>query len=157
MYTTKNSLPLDTRKKVIDILNVRLADSIDLFCQTKQAHWSVRGMSFIALHELFDKVAEEVEGHVDRIAERVGQLGGLVQGTVRAAAKKSTLPEYPMPLTAGAEHVEALSSVLAQFSGLCRKAIDETDEIGDAVTADIFTQIAGELDKLVWFVEAHAQ
>jgi len=76
MFDTKNDLPVNTRTKVIDLLNARLADAIDLGAQTKHAHWNVKGPNFIALHELFDKVAEHVEDYVDTIAERVTSLGG---------------------------------------------------------------------------------
>lgn len=157
MHNTKNSLPLDVRKKVIDVLALRLADGIDLFCQTKQAHWTVKGMSFISLHELFDSIAEMLEEHVDTIAERIMQLGGVTEGTVKKVAEKTTLPDYPTTISTGHDHVEQLSTVLAKFAGLCRDAIDETDKFGDQVTSDMFTTIAGELDKQVWFVEAHIQ
>ena len=64
-YHTKNDLPAQLRGKMIVLLNARLADSIDLQTQCKQAHWNVKGPDFIALHELFDKVNEEVEEYVD--------------------------------------------------------------------------------------------
>ena len=50
MYQTKNALPAHMRAEVMGILNARLADSIDLMHQAKQAHWNVKGSSFIALH-----------------------------------------------------------------------------------------------------------
>src|SRR5215510_9486845 len=95
MFKTKNDLAEATRAKVIELLNARLADSIDLQTQTKQAHWNVKGPHFIALHELFDKINEEVEDYVDVIAERIVQLGGVAEGTARMAAKRSSLAEYP--------------------------------------------------------------
>src|SRR5260370_14600481 len=95
MYTTRNDLPEPTRTKLIDLLNARLADCIDLQTQTKQAHWNVKGPTFIALHELFDKINEAVEDYVDDIAERAVQLGGVAEGTARMAAKRSSLTEYP--------------------------------------------------------------
>src|SRR5262249_21348715 len=60
MFKTKNDLPEATRAKAVELLNARLADCIDLQTQTKQAHWNVKGPTFIALHELFDKINEEV-------------------------------------------------------------------------------------------------
>src|SRR5215471_13081055 len=96
MYETENDLPKDARVEVIGIVNQRLADIIDLQTQLKQAHWNVKGPHFIGLHELFDKIAEEVESYVDLIAERIVQLGGIAEGTVRVAAARSRLDEYPL-------------------------------------------------------------
>src|SRR6516225_3327054 len=115
MFKTKNDLPEGTRAKAVELLNARLADCTDLQTQTKQAHWNVKGPQFIALHELFDKVNEDVEDYVDEIAERVVQLGGVAEGTTRMAAKRSSLAEYPAIAVDGRSHVEALSSALAAF------------------------------------------
>ncbi|MDE0854033.1 MAG: DNA starvation/stationary phase protection protein Dps, partial [Nevskia sp.] len=95
-YATKIDIPAATRDKVIALLNQQLADTFDLFSQIKQAHWNVKGMHFIALHELFDKLAEETEDYVDDIAERATALGGVAVGTARAAGKVSRLPEFPL-------------------------------------------------------------
>src|SRR3984885_10614139 len=115
MYKTKIDLSEKTRRNVIVILNERLSDAIDLQSQIKQAHWNVKGPNFIALHELFDKINESAEGNVDDIAERIVQLGGVAEGTVRTAAKRSSLSEYPPNMVDGRSHVEALSNVLAAF------------------------------------------
>src|SRR5437763_12812422 len=110
MFKTKNDLTEATRVKVVELLNARLADCVDLQTQTKQAHWNVKGPNFIALHELFDKVNEAVEDYVDDIAERAVQLGGVAEGTARSVARRSSLPEYPAGVVDGRRHVEALSS-----------------------------------------------
>jgi starvation-inducible DNA-binding protein len=149
-------LPEATRERVAELLNKRLADCIDLQTQCKQAHWNVKGPSFIALHKLFDDVNEDVEEYVDLIAERVVQLGGVAQGTARMVAGRSTLQEYPL-VADGEAHVDALSSALAAFGGVTRKAIDQVDELGDADTVDILTEISRGTDKWLWFVEAHQQ
>src|SRR5499426_1760253 len=109
MFVTKNDLSEATRSKVIDLCNARLADAIDLQTQCKYAHWNVKGPNFIALHELFDKINEDVEDYVDLIAERAVQLGGNADGTARMAAKRSALSEYPANTVDGRGHVEALS------------------------------------------------
>src|SRR5258707_7211174 len=110
MFATKNDLSEDVRTKAIDLLNARLADAIDLGTQIKQAHWNVKGPNFIALHELFDKINEDVEDYVDDIAERAVQLGGVAEGTARIAAQRSSLGEYPRNTVDGRSHVGALSS-----------------------------------------------
>lgn len=157
MYETHNDLPKEARQRVIELMNSRLADAIDLKTQTKQAHWNVKGPSFIALHELFDQIASSVEEYGDLIAERVVQLGGRAAGTARIVAQRSSLEEYPVEISEGSEHVEALSNALARFGKECRQAIDSSSELGDANAADIFTEISRGIDKYLWFVEAHGQ
>lgn len=157
MHTTKIDIPLETREKVVEILNQRLADAFDLRSQAKQAHWNVKGMNFIALHELFDQVATLMEPHIDDIAERVTTLGGTARGTVRVAAQNSSLAEYPLEITDGADHVDALSSALADLGKKVRADIDATDELGDKDTADLLTGVSRTVDKMLWFVEAHRQ
>lgn len=155
MHPTQNDLAAATRKKIVELCNARLADAIDLQTQCKYAHWNVRGPNFIALHEMFDDVNEDVEEYVDLIAERAVQLGGAADGTMRMAAGRSSLAEYATTGSAGPEHVEALSSALAVFGTLVRRAIDTSTELGDADTADIFTEVSRGVDKWLWMVEAH--
>ncbi len=157
MYPTKNSLPESIRLQVATLLQGCLVDSIDLTLQAKQAHWNVKGPSFIALHELFDKVAEDAETYVDLIAERIVQLGGIAVGTLDPVDKKSSLPAYPLMISSGKEHVAALSHALAYYGESIRKSIVEANKIGDADTADILTQVSRAADKYLWFVEAHGQ
>jgi starvation-inducible DNA-binding protein len=157
LHPTHNDLPEDVREKIVALLNSRLADCIDLQTQTKHAHWNVKGPQFIALHKLFDKVNEDVENYVDEIAERAAQLGGNVEGTARVAAAKSTLPEYPLHITSGSEHVAALAGALAEFGKLARQAIARADDLDDRATADIFTEVTRGIDKWLWMVEAHLQ
>src|SRR5262245_3530649 len=149
MFKTKKDLAEETRAKVVELRNARLADCIDLQTQTKQAHWNVKGPTFIALHELVDKVNGRVEAYVDDIAERVVQLGVVAEGTA--------LAEYPAKAVEGCSHVETLSSALAAFGKAARQAIEQANELGDLATADLFTEVSRGIDKWLWFVEAHLQ
>ena len=155
MFDTRNDLPAATRTQAIELLNARLADAIDLGTQTKHAHWNVKGPNFIALHELFDRIAESVEDQVDTLAERVTALGGTARGTLVAVARGTSLKPYPEDISDGASHVQALAGVLADFGRKVRAAIDESAKFGDAGTEDLFTGISRETDKNVWFLEAH--
>ncbi len=157
LYATKNDLPEAARVEAIALLNQRLADCIDLQTQCKQAHWNVKGSTFIALHKLFDEINEEVVEYVDLIAERIVQLGGIAEGTVGAVEGRSTLPDYPLALSSGAEHVAALSDALSAFGRTARIGIEEMNELEDAGSADLLTEISRGIDKWLWFVEAHQQ
>jgi starvation-inducible DNA-binding protein len=157
MHATTNDLPEDTRRKVSELLNARLADAIDLELQAKQAHWNVKGPHFFSLHQLFDLIAQGVEEHVDELAERIAQLGGVAEGTVAAVEQRSSLAKYPLAIVEGIEHLEALRGALASYARNVRKSIDEAGELRDADTADLFTEVSRGADKYLWMVEAHLQ
>src|SRR5688572_11416329 len=150
LHQTQNDLSKPTRRAMIDLLNQHLADVLDLGLQAKQAHWNVKGPNFIALHELFDKVAEELEEFTDEIAERAVELGGVALGTIQIVSKESRLAAYPVNLASGQSHVAALSRALAEFAKSVRAAIDTAVEAGDADTADLFTEVSRGVDKLLW-------
>lgn len=156
-FRTANNLPIGRRQELNALLNRCLADAVDLQLQMKQAHWNVKGPSFIGLHELFDKVEGDVKGYADMIAERVVQLGGIAEGTVRVAAIRSRLPEYPPAISEGLAHVDAVARALSLFGQAVRHATDEATELNDADTADLFTEVSRGVDKWLWFVEAHSQ
>ena len=155
LSATKNDVPEPARIEIIGLLNLRLAASIDMMLQCKQAHWNVKGPAFIALHKLFDDIADDVSEYSNLIAERIAQLGGVAEGTAGTVVERSTLIDYPLILTTGAEHVAALSDALSQFGRAVRIGIEEMNELEDAVSADILTEVLRGVDKWLWFVEAH--
>jgi starvation-inducible DNA-binding protein len=155
MNATRNGISANTRAKVISLIQPRLVDSIDLYTQMKQAHWNVRRRSFIALHELFDRIAGDVLGQADMMAERITALGGQADGTVRIAAETSSLREYPTEKMGEAGHVNAVAEALAAFARGVRAAAKEAAEVGDDDTADLFTEVSRAIDKDLWLVEAH--
>ena len=156
-FTTSVDIPARRRAKVNVVLNQHLADAFDLVSQVKQAHWNVKGSDFWQLHKLFDEVAERAAEWVDEFAERVTALGGYATGTVRMAAATSTLPEFPTEVTESMDYVRAVAERLAAFTNSARAAIDQTDELGDADTADLFTEVSRCADKYLYFLEAHLQ
>jgi starvation-inducible DNA-binding protein len=157
LHPSRHDLPAATRTKVAALLNQSLAYALDTQLAAKQAHWNVKGPQFIALHELFDKVHGVLTDAVDELAERCVQLGGQAEGTLQAVAKASTLKPYPAQISAGVDHVRALSDRLAAFGAHLRKNIDVSGGLGDMDTADLYTELSREADKYLWFVEAHLQ
>jgi starvation-inducible DNA-binding protein len=153
---TRNDLKESLRKQMSDLLNASLVELIDLGLQAKQAHWSVKGPSFIALHELFDKVTEEAHEAADTVAERAVALGGVATGTVQLVNERSELTPYSLKLKGGLQHVKALSMALATCGRRVRASIEIATKAGDQGTADVFTEVSRMLDKYLWFVEAHA-
>ena len=157
MYPTKNDLPEGTRAAMIETLNLRLADAIALQTQVKQAHWNVKGPHFIGLHKLFDEISDAMLETIDLLAERAVQLGGVAEGTAYMAVKRSLLKPYPLDISTGKAHCEALSSALATFGNAARQDIDAADKAGDKDTSDLYTEVSRGIDQWLWFVEAHLQ
>jgi len=156
-YKTKIDFSGATRKKLVDLCNQHLADTFDLYSQVKQAHWNIKGIHFMQLHEFFDTVAEAVEPYADMIAERATTLGGYATGTVRMAASNSSLPEYPTDAVAGHEHLEALIDRVAAYAKSTREAIEKASDLGDSTTEDMFTEVSRGVDLQLYFLESHLQ
>lgn len=154
---TSIDLEQDVRQQVVQLLNQQLADTFDLFSQTKQAHWNVKGKDFYQLHLLFDALAEELEEHIDELAERATALGGQAAGTVRMAAENSRIPEYLPGAASGLMHVAALVERYANLAASTRQASEQAESLEDASTADLFNDVSRTLDKSLWFLEAHLQ
>jgi len=156
-FETAVDLPAPTRDAMIALLNQTLADTSDLYSQTKQSHWNVKGINFYQLHLLFDELAEHREDEADLLAERATALGGYATGTVRMAAATSRLPEVPTDIDEGVDYVRALVERYGIHANNTRAAIDQADKAGDLDTADLLTQISRQLDKDLWFLQAHLQ
>jgi len=156
-FSTRLDIAEPIRTNAIALLNKTLASTLDLKTQVKQAHWNVKGKDFYQLHLLFDEMSVELEEFIDIVAERVTSLGGYALGTTRAAAKNSELPEYEFDAIDSMDHVTALADRFAIYGKSTRHGIEKTQELGDADTADIYTQISRVIDKRLWFLEAHLQ
>jgi len=157
MSRQNTALSEEQQAKLLELLNRRLAGAIDLMLQTRQAYWNVKGPQFMALRELFAKVAEGVEEDMDLIAARIVQLGGSAEGTAQAVARRSSLDEYLLSPADGTGHLDALSTTLAAFGRHIRYSSEQAIELKDADTAAIFTEIARGIDKWLWFVETSQQ
>ena len=158
MYATLNDLSPSIRERMIDLLNARLADAIDLRTQLKVAHWNVKGPEFIALHKLFDEIVADADEYGDLIAERAVQLGGVADGTARQVAGRSSLDEYAATGGgSGEQHAFAVADALASFGRAARLAIKAAADAEDHGTSDIFTEVSRGTDKWLWMVEAHVQ
>lgn len=155
MNPTRNELPERTRIYLTNVLQKILYEAIDLSQQAKQAHWNIKSVNFLSIHELFDKVHEEIENSADLIAERILQLGGVAEGTSKAVGRKSTLPDYPTAITEAAAHIEFFLGSASKFTKTVRQSVEEATQWKDLVTADILTQVTRGLDKQIWILESH--
>lgn len=156
-YESKNDISPETKEKMIQLLQDRLSDGIDVTLQTKQAHWNIKGPHFIALHKLFDDVNEHMRHFVDLIAERIVQLGGIAEGTVQSVHQQTQVPPYPLQPLDETVHIDTLSHALSHFARTIRQSIDLAEQGRDIGTMDLFTEVSRGVDMDLWFVEAHIE
>ena len=157
MYETRVALSDDVKKKVVEIMQGTLAAAADMHSQSKFAHWNVKGDNFYQLHLVFDHVAKVIGKQVDPIAERMTQLGGVANGTVRQSSAGSNIPEYPVDTVAGMDHVRALANSLGVYCSDLRDASDEVDDAGDGPTSDFYNQLIVEAEEQLYFLESHLE
>ena len=158
MYPTKISLDKKIRSDSVPLLQNGLTHGIDVMLRTKQAHWNVKGKDFYQLHLLFDDIADVLYPHIDLIAERITSLGGVAHGTARNAAKSSILTEYPdTEKMQEDDHLNALADRLAAYGKHLRQGISKMSEWDEQDSNDLYVEISREVDKKLWFIEAHLQ
>ena len=141
MSRKNNSLPDEQQASRIEMLNRRLADTIDLQLQSRQAYWNVKGPNFISLRELFDQVAKGGEEYADMIARRIVQLGGTAEGSAHTVAGRTSLDGYSLATASGSSHIDVLATALTHFGRHARYASEQATELQDDDTADIFNAV----------------
>lgn len=157
MYPNHVALSDEVKRQVVQAMAAPLAEALDMYSQAKFAHWNVKGDNFYQLHLVFDSVAKVIGKQVDPIAERITQLGGVANGTVRQSACTSTIPEYDVDTIAGMDHVRALAASLGHYAQTLREASDKIDEIGDGPTSDFFNQLIVDAEEQLYFLESHLE
>lgn len=153
--TFVTGLENQTQEQMVDLLNARLADGIDLRLAVKQAHWNLRGRGFIGVHELLDDISARLGESTDMMAERVALMGGYARGTTQVVADKTTLSPYPVELTDIEDHIEALVDRFKAFGKAIREGMETADEAGDEDTADLLTEVSRMVEKDTWFIGAN--
>ncbi len=120
----------------------------------KQAHWHVRGASFIGVHELLDEVVEHAQEYADTAAERVVALGLPIDARLASVAAKTTLPELAAGFQTWEDTIAQVVSLIDAVLTTVRAAVDGLDEV-DLNSQDVAIEIERGLTKDRWLLLAH--
>jgi len=148
----------DSRKKLVETLNMRLSDEYVLSTKTRKFHWNVVGPRFSQLHEFFEEQYEIIDEMIDEIAERARQLGGKSSGTLEEFVRHSTLNEDSGQ---NSDAQTMISNLLKDHEAIIRtlrKNADEADEeYDDMATNDFFLEAVQKHEKMAWMLRAHLE
>jgi starvation-inducible DNA-binding protein len=136
----------------IGILEGALSGTVYVYLLVKTAHWNIRGPRFIALHELFDEVAQSMLEFVDVVAERIGALDAPVTGALPQSLEQQDLALKDLTEDG---YLELVHSLLARRVGELRDEIEVFERAGDFTTVDILTDVLRETEKQAWLVRSH--
>ena len=150
----QGSVDPDVAAGVAQFFGTIVTDLTALGVNGKQAHWHVRGIAFVAVHELIDVVVDHAREWADLAAERVVALGLPVDARIETVAARTTIPSTSPGFTQIDRTVaELVAQIDATLVGV-RTAIDELGEL-DAASQDVAIEISRGLEKDRWFLAAH--
>lgn len=144
------------RQGVAHALKQLLADEHVLYIKLRNYHWNVTGIHFQQLHAFFEEQYDDLEDHIDDIAERIRSLGFFSPGSMEEFKKEARLEETGH-LNGNAEQM--LKNLLADHEAIIQFLRHDQDvvmeEYNDAGTQDFLIALMEEHEKMVWMVRAH--
>lgn len=144
-----------TKRALVDLLNPLTLDTLALALDAWRAHRSIRGPLFSSLHGLFQKLAEDLDGHSDKLAEMVAMLGGQPVGCAGEIADGSRLEAYPLDVTDGLAHCRELTARITMLGVHVQEGITATNNLGAADALDMLTQMQRGLGYFGWQIGSH--
>ena len=147
-------LDKDQRAKVIDLLQVMLANQHVLYIKLRNYHWNLHGPRFSPLHSLFEEHYGLLEASIDETAERIRMLGGIPAGSMAQFTERSTLSEADGELIDGQDAIKALVEDREAIIRGGRKAIDKISGLGDEGTADMLVAQLRSHEKIAWMLRS---
>ncbi|QJR34080.1 hypothetical protein [Gemmatimonas groenlandica] len=141
--------------QVIGLLSERLRDCIALQWNCSQARSVIISQASNGLRELSEEVHGAVLAYADLIAERVEELGGVVDGTICGVEARIT-PFRSSAADRGASAFSRLmSDVLWEFDRSTRRSIVTLNMLGDTVCVDLMLEVASGIDQWKSRIAAH--
>ena len=145
-----------SKGEIAEALTVFLASTYGLYLKTQNFHWNVKGNQFMSLHKLFQKQYEELEEHIDEIAERAVILGSYVEGTFsyfdslsRIKAAKNNIASKHM--------IEELVQGHEEMRDLGSPFVSKFADMGDDVSSDLVIKCLTFHEKAIWMLKSHLE
>lgn len=139
--------------KVVDSLQLLLADLQVYYTNLRNFHWNIKGRGFFQLHEQFEKLYDNVADKVDEVAERILMLGGVPENKFSNYLKVSRIKETETT-SCGEEAIQNILNTLSHLIQVERELISLAGNIDDEATVSMLSDYIVEQEKLVWMLVA---
>lgn len=146
----------DKRKPVTDDLQATVVELLELFHDSKQCHWNLRGPLYLPLHEKLQENADEYRKYADILAERVLQVGNPIDGRTGVVAATANLGDFPGGYLSDKQVLIIMTERITTVAKRVRQRIDHLSKV-DEVTSNQLQELSYELDKHVWQFRVHMQ
>jgi starvation-inducible DNA-binding protein len=151
--TTKTAVAAKRDTRVVDGLNLVLADSYALMALTHLAHWNVEGPAFFALHKAFEEQYENLFKAVDEIAERVRALDAFAIGGLNTLARTAGMDEFKSPMPQK-DYVAALIVAHEKVVDDATRTRDVAGNGSDLETQDLMIKRLEWHQKTLWMLKS---
>ena len=152
--TSKPTTAVKKDTRIIDGLNLVLADSYALMGLTHLAHWNVEGTDFFPLHKAFQEQYENLFEAVDEVAEQVRALDAYAVGGIGTMAKMAQMDEFKSPMPQK-DYVAALIVAHEKVVDDATRVRDVAGEGSDLQTQDLMIKRLQWHQKTLWMLKSY--
>ncbi|AMR29711.1 DNA starvation/stationary phase protection protein [Hymenobacter psoromatis] len=139
----------DKRQPVTDDLQATVVELLQLYHDSKQSHWNLRGPLYLSLHEQLQENANTYLKYGDILAERILQVGNPVDGRTSVVAATANLGNYPGGYLSDKQVLILMTERINTVAKRVRERIAHMSKV-DEVTSNQLQDLSYQLDKQVW-------
>lgn len=140
-------------EKLVDNLNLALANYHLHYQKLRNFHWNIEGASFFELHEKFEEEYNKVQLRIDEIAERIRVFDKKPVSNLSDYLELSEIKESKSELSPK-EMVKELLNDMEILLSVCADTIKTAEEIDDKSTEDLMIQFMQDTEKTHWMFTA---
>lgn len=142
-------------EKSAHLLNSILADEMVLYVKTRNAHWNVEGPDFHDKHKFFESQYEQLDDHLDDVAERIRVLGHYAPAKLNDYLRLTHLTEVNNEGNSAKGFVRILLADHESIISKLRQLIEPmANEMRDFGTSDFITGLMESHEKMAWMLRA---
>ena len=138
-----------------DKMNQYLAGQMAMYIKLHNMHWYIKGKGFFTLHAKLEELYNQTAETIDQVAERMLTIGAKPVGSLQSAVKISKVKELEEKPIDSKETIEILEKDVQWWIKDTKELLSLAEQQDDTGTEDMFTQLLGHYEKLLWMLKAY--